>query len=231
MDPEALGRELDVSEGNRESADDWWNRAHERGHTYWLSGTPGQEVWERLAVLNRLVAGARVLNVGVGLGHCTRSLAERGCKVSALDISPVALKNVADVTVKGYLASNLEDLPSNTFDTALSHLVAQHMTDLDLEAQIRHVVRALRPDGVFAVQYAADAHGHTYDQAVLHHVKSGSIRRTQAHFDALVEDAGGLVEHTYRRETHEGGIIWLVAHIVRPAPERSGWRWPWSRQA
>ena len=201
-------------EGRVESAFEWWARAHTDGHAFWLSGTPTDEVWGRLGVEDRLVPGANVLDVGIGLGLCARDLAARGCVVSALDISQEAVDRVRDVAT-GYLDDEVDTLPDGAFDLATSHLVAQHMTDPDLLEQMRHVVRSLKPRGVFAIQYAADEQGRVYDQADPHNVKTGSIRRSVEAFDALVRSVGGRTLRTLKRETHPCGTIWYVAHVAR----------------
>jgi SAM-dependent methyltransferase len=212
---EAIQQDLRYSAETNERLDHWWDRAHQADHRQWLSGTTGPEVWARLDVDSLLKPGAEILNIGVGLGVCTRGLSARGCKVSVLDISSIAIERVKDVAT-GYLASDLPSLPSNGFDAALSHLVAQHMLDGDLEDQIRHVLRSLKPDGLLAMQYAIHKFGVAPDaeQSVVD-VKGGSICRTEESFNALVERAGGKVVRTLERESHPCGIIWRVAHIRR----------------
>ena len=216
-----LQDDLARSDVSGESAADWWARAHQRQHTFWLSGSEGPEVWNRLGVTDRLNAGATVLNVGVGLGICTRQLSQRGCKVSVLDISREALDAVGDVAV-GYLASDIEALPSGVFDVALSHLVAQHMSDQDLEVQVRHVVRALKPNGVFAVQYALGEDGLVTEQASERYLKAGAIRRSVAGFNALVGRAGGICIETLEREHHPCGTVWRVA-VIGHQPVKPRW--------
>lgn len=207
--------EIHRSEGEAESIHQWWDRAHETDHAYWLSGTAGAEVWHRLDVIDRLGPDAQVLNIGVGLGRCTRALWLRRCNVSVLDISPVALARVDDIAT-GYLADDLASLPANRFDVALSHLVSQHMRDADLQDQIQHVVRSLKPGGVFAMQYATHRHGVAPDQPQSTDMaKGGSICRTEEGLAALVERAGGRVVRSITREAHDCGLICQVAHIQR----------------
>jgi 2-polyprenyl-3-methyl-5-hydroxy-6-metoxy-1,4-benzoquinol methylase len=211
---DALEADLGRSAASGESPHQWWDRAHGSNHLYWLSDTPGPEVWARLGVEDLLVHGARVLNVGVGMGRCTRELADRGCLVSVLDISPAAVERVADVAA-GYLATELDGLPVDAFDVALSHLVAQHMSDQDLESQIRAVVRSLSTGGVAAIQYATNATGVPTDDSLPHNVKSGNVRRTEDGFHAIVDRAGGRLLRTLERESHPCGTVWRVAHIGR----------------
>src|SRR6185436_575611 len=120
---------------------------------FWLTGSRAEGVWYPLAIQSRLRRGTVVLNIGVGLGHCTRALVRRGCIVHALDIAPAALAKVERIVAKTWLADNLSALPPKTFDVAISHLVAQHMSDEQLSAQLNAVVASLKPDGVFALQF------------------------------------------------------------------------------
>jgi 2-polyprenyl-3-methyl-5-hydroxy-6-metoxy-1,4-benzoquinol methylase len=211
--PDSTVDEIRRSDQAAEALNQWWNRAHETDHAYWLTGSPGPEVWARLGVEELLVPGAQALNIGVGLGRCTRDLAERGCAVSVLDISPAAVERVSDVAA-GYLADNLSSLPSGRFDVALSHLVAQHMSDADLSDQIHHVLRSLKPGGIFAMQYANHKFGVADDQPQsLDMLKGGSICRQEDQMAALVARAGGCVVRSYTKEAHECGIIFQVAHI------------------
>lgn len=188
----------------------WWDDAHQQNDLYWLSGTPGEEVWQRLAVRNYLTAGFDVLNIGVGLGQCTRGLVGLGCVVSVLDISDIAISRVHDVTADGWLDPNC--LPTGRFDLALSHLVAQHMADLALEEQIEHVLRSLKSGGILAVQFADHPvvprrQGHKQ-------ITGGSVYRTWPEFEALVSDAGG--EICLKRDSpdiYACGTVHHIAHI------------------
>jgi hypothetical protein len=73
MDKEQLASELSRSE----TLSQFWDRAHQAEHPYWLSGSAGSDIWRRLAVTDLVRNGATVLNIGVGLGHCTRALVPR----------------------------------------------------------------------------------------------------------------------------------------------------------
>lgn len=207
---EDLTDDINRSEAHADSMQEWWESAHRRDHEYWLSGTPGREIWERLGVRDRLNTGISVLNIGIGLGRCTRDLVDLGCAVSVLDVTPVALERVADVA-KGW--TNAAELPVSHFDLALSHLVAQHMPDFDFQDQIRYVLRALRPDGLFAFQYATGVDGQCSPQ-FRNYAKSGAIRRRPQDIVNVVSLCGGRVVNQFQRETHPCGTVWWVAHVV-----------------
>jgi SAM-dependent methyltransferase len=208
--------EIFSSESKNEELRDWWETAHSQNKTLWLSGYPGPEIWNRLEVEERLVPGATVLEIGVGLGYCTRALFDRGCEVHTLDISAAALDRVKEFATT-WIASELDRLPEDKFDVAISHLVAQHMFDHDLETQIRAVVRALRRNGVFAMQFSKPVG----DEQIAHipgraDAKGGSVWRTPERLEAIVNAAGGKVVRSVPKESsQERQWAWHVAHIMR----------------
>jgi cyclopropane fatty-acyl-phospholipid synthase-like methyltransferase len=217
---------LAASEARDGTVVEFWNTAHETNEGYWLSGYTGPDIWHRLEVEERVVPGAVVLNIGVGVGSCTRALVERGCVVHALDISSIALQRVEAVAIP-WLASEIIRLPQNTFDLALSHLVAQHMPDDDLHAQLYAVVRALRDKGVFAMQFLKPIDKRqeaivTIDQPRSSQ-KGGSIFRTPEKVEQMVKAAGGTVLRSVAKESSiEQQWAWHVMHVGRASSANTG---------
>jgi len=186
-----------MESSGRESVGQWWDACHTGSHPqagFFLTGHQGPEVWDYLEVKNLLVPGLAVLNIGVGLGHCTRNLASLGCQVSVLDISRAALDKVRDCVQAAYLAESVEDLPENAFDLAISFLVSQHMNHRDLDQQLAAVIRSLKPDGIFAMQYAFRLDpAAPSDEDSPQNCKEGGVCRTAARMEELVRLAGGQV--------------------------------------
>lgn len=133
---------------------EFWETAHQGNNELWLTGSYLHQVWEPMKILNRLTPEIKVLNIGVGLGRDTRELHDRKAIVDVLDISEAALERVKSITRNRFLSSNLSGLPINEYDIAVSHLVTQHMNDEDLIEQITYVIRSLKPDGIFGMQFA-----------------------------------------------------------------------------
>jgi len=213
------------------SIEEWWDLNHqEKNEQYklWLTGSAGPDVWEYLGVRDRVRPNAVILNVGVGLGHCTRRLAAQGCIVHALDISGTALEKVKDVTAGSWLPSTLSQLPCFLFDLVISNLVAQHMTDKDLEDQIRHMIPALKQDGIIAMQFACMLEPSLNDSAdvALSVLKQGGVGRSVSRYCLLAERAGAIVLRMERIAVFgEYGSVWYCAHLARPdfsgVPDRS----------
>lgn len=199
----------------------WWELNHQGVNDrflFWLTGSAGPEVWEYLEVADRIIAGTVVLNIGVGLGFCTRELARRKCIVHALDISESALQKVKDVAAEVWLPSSLSLLPADTFDLAISNLVAQHMSDCDLEDQIKRIVPALKQKGIFALQFACmlDPKNNNLDIVPLSSLKHGSVGRSLAWFCQIVERAGGMVIGAKRIGLFPlYNSCWYMVHIAR----------------
>ena len=197
--------------------ENWWNEAHARDETRWVSGVSGEDEWRNLRVSGLMKAGDTVLNIGVGLGYGTVALVAAGLRVSVLDISPIALDRVRGQVDRAWLASSIEQLPDQIFDFALSHLVAQHMSDDDLAHQVRHVVRSLKPSGIFALQFAmlwAQGSGTVHD--ALEYWKVGGVCRTLGRIVEMAEDAGAVVSYAgIVGSFPQYGSVWYTAHLCR----------------
>jgi SAM-dependent methyltransferase len=107
-----------------------------------------------LAVLAALGPRARVLEIGCGTGQATLPLAQLGCTVVAMDLSPdmaaIARHNLAQFPNVTVVASAFEDWqPSNgTFDAVLS-ATAFHW--LDPEIRMIKAAELLRPGGALGI--------------------------------------------------------------------------------
>lgn len=115
----------------------------ERGEPEWR--IPAQE---RFAGL--LGEGARLLEVGSGVGYAARWFADRGLEVTASDLSP---RNVARIRSKGVRAEvvDLSDLPfpDAAFDGVWAASCLMHIPNVDLPGTLAGIRRVLVPGGWF----------------------------------------------------------------------------------
>lgn len=150
-------------------------------------------------IVESLPKGCEVLNIGAGKGAGVRELHALGFKVSCLDIAKSLLDRISDVS-KTYLVSQIHEMPSHTFKFIMSHLVCQHMTDEQLHRQMKHCIRCLAEDGIFAIQFATKPlSGWPYaediddSQITIEQINTGSVLRSFKRMETIVNAAGGKI--------------------------------------
>lgn len=175
--------------------DKFWEEAHVGDKQYELTGAKPDAILKFLKLNKETIANAKsCLVIGVGFGHETRYLADLGMKVSVLDISKKALERVRDITVNQYLPSQLESIPDNSFDLIISHLVTQHMSNEGLEEQVQNCIRSLKPEGIFAMQFASKRKDVAYSTKVtVQKQKDGLMSRSMPYMKNLVRESDGKV--------------------------------------
>lgn len=132
---------------------DYWSTVHKNSIGRYLTGTSGTDVWKELGIYDIIQPKKDILNIGIGFGVCTRELKTHDVNVYGLDICIEAIDRVKDILSGYWLDEDLESLPVNFFDLAISHLVSQHMSDDALNRQLKYVIRSLKEDGIFAIQF------------------------------------------------------------------------------
>jgi 2-polyprenyl-3-methyl-5-hydroxy-6-metoxy-1,4-benzoquinol methylase len=202
---------------NAESVTDFWELAHKDKSHPWLSGTPPLEVFERLKIQDHLKIGNRsILNVGVGEGYCTYALSKQGNTVDALDISSNALANVANFTEYQFLdAANLD---AKKYDLILHHLVSQHMSHVNLSAQLSHLIRSQKVDGILALQFVSSSKNEmfvTEDDDISAQMHGGVFRSTQF-LDEMIKGCGGRLINVFKTESWENSeAVFHTVHVQR----------------
>jgi len=119
----------------------------------------GRAATQYVIGLMNLPAGARVLDVGSGLGGVARYLAaECGCRVTGIDLTPEYVHVARMLTERTDLADNVDfhigsalDLPwpDASFDAAVTFHVAMNIHDRP--RLYKEVARVIRPGSVFAI--------------------------------------------------------------------------------
>lgn len=204
---------------------DFWDEAHKKNETLWLTGSNLYYVWTPMNIMDKLTPDIKVLNIGVGMGKDTREIANVSTTVDVLDISQIALDRVKTVTRNQYLSSNINTLPESEYDLAVSHLVTQHMNDDDLLEQLKYVIRSLKLDGIFAMQFAfIDETPESIIQ--LNNVyksvldipknKKGHMFRSLLKMDDMVTECGGNINWvSEQRKFPNIPIKWYYIHIKK----------------
>ena len=160
-DTAAVQAHYDLASGHYHTL--WGEHIH---HGYWISGKESKE--EAADNLIRLLVeraglkpGARVLDIGCGIGGSSRYLArQHDARVTGVTISPVQVEMADRETAKGEFAhppefrvadaNNLPaDLGDGTFDLLWSVEMISHLQDRD--SLFRRASQLLKPGGRFAI--------------------------------------------------------------------------------
>jgi SAM-dependent methyltransferase len=110
-------------------------------------------LFDDLAELTRVGPGIRVLEIGPGTGQATVPLAERGCRIVAVELgehlAAVARRNLARFPAVEVITAAFEDwpLPGEPFDLVLA-ATAFHW--IDPGVRFAKAANALRPGGALA---------------------------------------------------------------------------------
>ena len=108
--------------------------------------------------VTQLPVSRDVLDAGCGTGRISRYLADRGCRVQGVDLSPgmiaMARRDHADIATRVASVTELP-FPDARFDGILYWYSIIHVADRDLAAAFREARRVLRPGGVVLVAFQA----------------------------------------------------------------------------
>ena len=133
---------------NTDTADQHWNDqwASIEAGSKWLTPEPDVMAWAET-----LTPGARILDLGAGVGRHALWLAAQHFDVTALDAAPEGL---AEITARGgvqTVEARMHDLPfeDGQFDHVLSWNVIYHGDEDILLKTIGEIRRVLRPGGTY----------------------------------------------------------------------------------
>lgn len=131
-----------------DTADQHWNAqwAGIKAGSKWLS--PEEDV---MAWAAALAPGARILDLGAGVGRHALWLAEQGFAVTALDAAPEGLAEIDKAGGAETVLARMDALPFEeaSFDHVLSWNVIYHGDEDVLLRTIGEIRRVLRPGGTF----------------------------------------------------------------------------------
>jgi SAM-dependent methyltransferase len=160
----------------------------------------GPEAALDLATIDHLLAllgpAPHVLDAGCGAGRIGRYLADRGARVTGVDLSSgmvaMARRDHPDI---GWVVGTITDLPydDGAFDAAMYWYSTIHSPDDDLPRIAGEARRVVRPEGLvlvaFQVGEAARDVGEGY-RALGHDVRLTRFHRSLDRWSAVLEAAG-----------------------------------------
>lgn len=138
-------------EWNDELVTRFWRWQEGRSNEYFTKNF-GDQIARGLAMWLKGGDGT-VLDYGCGIGFLPRHLAKLGCKVSATDFSPEAVRatNNRNVGVRGFEgAMVVEEMlgAGNRFSRVVSVEVIEHLSDKHIKSYFAAIRRLLQEDGL-----------------------------------------------------------------------------------
>lgn len=131
-----------------DTADVHWNEqwANITDDSKWLSPEPDVTRWA-----GSLAPGARILDLGAGVGRHALWLAKQGFDVVALDAAPEGLEAIGKAGAVETVLARMDDLPfdDQSFDHVLSWNVIYHGDEPVLKRTISEIHRVLKPGGTY----------------------------------------------------------------------------------
>ncbi|MEX1288640.1 MAG: class I SAM-dependent methyltransferase [Acidimicrobiia bacterium] len=113
----------------------------------------GEPAWRDAAkadLVRRLGPGARLLELGAGVGYTSRWFADRGLDVLATDLSPVHVEYCRAKGLEARVADMLDlDFADGCFDAVWAASCLMHVPSDRLSGMLGSIARILTPDGLF----------------------------------------------------------------------------------
>ena len=137
-----------------------YRRAHRRyaeAHPEIFNDVEQARLRAALALATDAAPGARALDFGCGSGNLTALLLDLGMEVTAADVSPEFLREVADRYDVPTLRLNGRDLsgvPDASFDLVAAYSVLHHIPDY--LAAVRELCRVTAPGGIVYLDHEAN---------------------------------------------------------------------------
>lgn len=131
--------------------ENFWNEKHLVNDNWWLTGTSFNSLLNLHSLTSQDILRKKVLEIGVGLGTCTKDFFNLTTELYCCDISNIALDKVKNISKAQFLTKDLKSIPQ--VDIAFCHLVFQHCTDHEVKRIINDV--NLSDHGIFSFQFAA----------------------------------------------------------------------------
>lgn len=189
----------------------WSARYRDAGDGYLFGTAPNRFL---AGQAERFSAGMEVLSVADGEGRNAVWLAEQGCRVTATELSPVALEKAAKLARGRHVAVEFVQAdilswswPQEAYDAVVGIFI-QFATPQERPRQLQGMKQAVKPGGLLLLQ------GYTPKQ--LEYRTGGPSAVENLYTEALLREIFGDWEILVLRE-HEDSIEEGTAHVGRSA--------------
>ena len=182
-------------------------------------------MFDDIVALSGIPNAGRVLEVGCGTGQATLPMAERGYRITAVELganlAAIARRNLARFPDVDVQVSAFEDwpLPSEPFDLVLS-VASFHWLDPDVA--LPKIASALRPGGAFAlaapVKRGPRARPARRSAALSCRIRS-SVRRRARRRQPFTRSDPPKSESPGADEGHAGEVVQACASLTHRVPE------------
>ena len=162
-----------------------------------------------------------ILNIGVGMGKFEKACVQAGKVVDSMDIVPGANLCIQDTSE--YFHLNVESIQANKYDLVTELLVAQHISDEEMEKHIKYALIGLKKDGVYAVQSPDYLEPVSQEEMIRMRtpkfMQGGRVCRSEQWFQRIANKYGGEVIGKRHRVWlfPEFNMGWYTYHIRRVA--------------
>ena len=164
---------------------DFWE-GHHQGNSGWLTGTSFDSLLRQFSLTLDDIKNKRVLEIGVGRGHCTESFGTFASELYCCDISEKGLEKVKKWAKQVFQTQDINSIPP--VDLAISQLVFVHCTDEEMLRIINGV--NLAEGGRFVFQVSGLKDGILTDRAKKELVDDGS------HFFRSIEETQAIIDRS-----------------------------------
>jgi len=133
---------------------DFWEDVHKKKRVRYLSPNRPDFNIKILEIEQLLLKDITYLEVGIGQGSLLKEINKKTKNCYAVDISKTSLMLSKKYIKRGWLNTELFNLPHNFFDLITCLLVFQHIDDKELKNHLYHIIPSLKTDGIYACQFA-----------------------------------------------------------------------------